>query len=235
MLLWLLLLLGSLFGLFWLLTGCEGTLFGLGGGELAFLVVGGSLALLYLFSLAGDYRGRATTAIRHAMLWVGIFTALIVAYAFRAELSDVGHRVSSELLPPGTSLSIGTATTEERAVRLRKHPNGHFVARGLANGAPLEFLVDTGASTVVLTPSDAQRAGIDVSGLVYATPVSTANGMTFAAPVRLRSLTIGSIEMTDVEALVAKPGNLNGSLLGMSFLRRLRSYEFTGDFLTLRG
>jgi len=88
---------------------------------------------------------------------------------------------------------------------------------------------------VVLRTADAERAGIDVSNLAYTTPVNTANGVTYAAPVRLRSVAVGDIVLHDIEALVSKPGKLNESLLGMSFLRRLRSYEFSGDFLTLRG
>jgi len=95
--------------------------------------------------------------------------------------------------------------------------------------------VDTGASTVVLKPADAQKLGIDVDRLKYAVPVQTANGTTYAAHVRLRNLTLGRISLDDVEALVAKPGALKENLLGMSFLRRLRSYEVTGDTLTLRG
>ena len=65
-------------------------------------------------------------------------------------------------------------------------------------------------------------------------PVQTANGTTYAAHVRLRNLTLGPINLTDVDALVAKPGALKENLLGMSFLSRLRSYEFSGDYLTLR-
>ena len=99
----------------------------------------------------------------------------------------------------------------------------------------LALLVDTGASTVVLKPADAARIGIDTSALSFTTPVSTANGTTYAAPVRLKSVSVGPLEVRDVEALVAQPGALNENLLGMSFLKRLRSYEFTGDFLTLRG
>ena len=66
-------------------------------------------------------------------------------------------------------------------------------------------------------------------------PVQTANGTTYAAHVRLRTLSLGPISLQDVEALVAKPGSLKENLLGMSFLSRLRSYEFTSDFLMLRG
>ena len=96
------------------------------------------------------------------------------------------------------------------------------------------MLVDTGASTVVLKPADAQKLGIDVERLRYSVPVQTANGTTYAAHVRLRNLTLGPISLNDVEALVAKPGALKENLLGMSFLSRLRSYEFTTDMLTLR-
>jgi aspartyl protease family protein len=102
------------------------------------------------------------------------------------------------------------------------------------NGISLGMLVDTGASTVVLRPADAQRLGIDIERLRYTVPVQTANGTTFAASVRLRNVSIGRIRLNDVEALVAKQGALKENLLGMSFLSRLRSYEFTSDYLTLR-
>ena len=65
-------------------------------------------------------------------------------------------------------------------------------------------------------------------------PVQTANGTTYAASIRLKTLSVGPIRMTEVEALVSKPGALKDSLLGMTFLNRLRSYEFSGDFLTFR-
>ena len=96
-------------------------------------------------------------------------------------------------------------------------------------------MVDTGASTVVLKPSDAERAGIDTGALAYTVAVHTANGTTYAAPARLRSIAIGPLVVENVDALVAQPGSINENLLGMSFLRRLRSYEFSKDFLTLRG
>jgi aspartyl protease family protein len=97
------------------------------------------------------------------------------------------------------------------------------------------MIVDTGASTIVLRPEDAKNAGIDVSKLNYRVPVLTANGRTVAARIRLDEVSIGPLDRKKVDALVAQPGALSQSLLGMSFLSRLRSYEFSGDFLTLRG
>jgi aspartyl protease family protein len=123
----------------------------------------------------------------------------------------------------------------EKAVRIRRQPDGHFVARTAVNGANVTMLVDTGASTVVLSPADAKAAGIDVGQLSYSVPVRTANGSTYAAPARLRRIAIGSVVIDNVDALIAKPGALHQSLLGMSFLTRLRSYEVSGEFLTLRG
>lgn len=235
MLVWLMVLLAGLLGLFFLLSGQDSPLSTLEGGEIAVAVVFGALALLYLASLASDYRGRALQGLRHAGIWLGLFFVLIAGYAYRDDLGHVARRVGGELLPAGVPLPEAADAQGERAVRLRKHLSGHFLARGAVNGAPVSMLVDTGASTVVLKPADAERAGIDVSALTFSVPVSTANGTTFAAPVRLRSIAIGDIVVNDIEALVSKPGNLNESLLGMSFLRRLRSYEFSGDFLTLRG
>ena len=95
--------------------------------------------------------------------------------------------------------------------------------------------MDTGATTIVLKPSDAEQVGIDISKLTYSVPVETANGSAFAAPVKLQTVLVGPVGLASVDALVAMPGALDQSLLGMSFLSRLKSYEFSGDFLTLRG
>jgi aspartyl protease family protein len=120
-------------------------------------------------------------------------------------------------------------------VKIRKRLDGHFTARAEVNGVPISMIVDTGASTIVLRPEDAKKAGIDVSKLSYTVPVLTANGRTVAARVRLNSVAIGPLQREDVDALIAEEKALTESLLGMSFLARLRSYEFSGDFLRLRG
>jgi aspartyl protease family protein len=235
MLAWLLIVLAGLVGLFYLLSGDASSLSELSGGNIAYMIAGGALIVLYLMTVSADYRGRAGTALRHVAIWLGIGLAFVTAYAYRSELTTAAYRVVGEIVPPGQVVDAGTGENGERSVRLRRHPNGHFLARASVNGVTLSMLVDTGASTVVLKPADAERAGVDTSNLNYSVAVSTANGTTYAAPVRLKSVSVGPLELRDVEALVAKPGNLSDNLLGMSFLRRLRSYEFSGDFLTLRG
>lgn len=231
----LLLIFAALVLLFWSASGDAGSLFAQLADYGPYAIGLGALAVLYLFFLMSDYRGRWRDGLRHAAIWLGVALMLVIGYSFREELRVVAHRVAGEVLPPGHSILVDTSPTGGQSVRIRRQENGHFVARGAANGVDLSMLIDTGASTVVLKPADAERIGIDVSQLSFTTPVSTANGTTYAAPVRLRSVSIGPLEVRDVNALVSRPGALNENLLGMSFLKRLRSYEFSGDFLTLRG
>jgi aspartyl protease family protein len=93
-------------------------------------------------------------------------------------------------------------------------------------------MVDTGASDVVLSPADARRLGFDLAELKFTRIYQTANGTVRGAPVRLRRITIGPIEIEDVRASV-NGAPMGTSLLGMSFLGRLMGYEVTTDTLTL--
>jgi len=109
-------------------------------------------------------------------------------------------------------------------------PDGHFVVPGTANGAPVHFLVDTGATLVVLTPSDARAAGIDPSALVFDRAMRTASGTVPAAAAVLHEVKVGRISIGDVRAaVIAKAPQ---SVLGMSFLSRLKSFEMQRDRLT---
>ncbi len=188
---------------------------------------------LVLPGLLFAYRGKLGRGARHVLVYLGLFFALIAGYAYCDELGSFANRVSGELLPAGIG-STQTAVDGERAVRIRRSSRGPFVARVSLNGSEVLMMIDTGASSVVLKPADAERAGIDIAHLSYTVAVETANGPTYCAPVRVRQISVGGISFQGVEALVAKPGSLSQSLLGMTFLKRLRSYEFTSDFLTLR-
>jgi aspartyl protease family protein len=132
-------------------------------------------------------------------------------------------------------MTVETSTGGLTEIKLRKRLNGHFTAKVEVNGKPVSMLVDTGASSIVLRPEDARAAGINVEEMTFRVPVLTANGRTMAARVWLDDVAIGPLDRAQVEALIAQPGALSQSLLGMSFLSRLRSYEFSGDYLTLRG
>ena len=108
---------------------------------------------------------------------------------------------------------------------------GHVIVEAAVNGVPVRMLVDTGATLVTLTPQDARAAGIDPAGLAFTRRVNTANGTARMAPVTLREIRIDQLSVYDVPAAVLE--NLNISLLGMSFLSRLQSYEMRDGKLTI--
>jgi aspartyl protease family protein len=99
------------------------------------------------------------------------------------------------------------------------------------DGAAVHFVVDTGANLVTLTVADAEAAGINPAGLDYSMTMSTANGKTRGAPVVLRAVRLGQLTVEGVEAVVVR--NVPVSLLGMSFLSRLDSWEMRGGVLTI--
>jgi aspartyl protease family protein len=184
--------------------------------------------------LLGDRRSQALRAARDFTAGLVLAVGLMTTYTYRYEILTAVHKATGELAYPPTAPRAEGDGDPERAIRIRRRPDGHFIARAAVNGTDLPMLVDTGASTVVLKPADAQKLGIDTDKLRYTVAVQTANGTTYAAAVRLKTLVVGPITVTDVDALVSKPGTLKDSLLGMTFLNRLRSYEFAGDLLTLR-
>ncbi len=109
---------------------------------------------------------------------------------------------------------------------------GHFFVDAAVNGAPVRFLVDTGASTVALTPVDARAAGLAAEGSGETLTISTAHGTASASRASLRTLRLGQLELEDVSAVVMD-GSLPVSLLGMSFLSRLEGYRIRDGILTI--
>jgi aspartyl protease family protein len=109
---------------------------------------------------------------------------LVALYAYRDELMPIAARVVGELLP-GSAMTVEQSTGGLTEVRIRKRLDGHFTAHVEVNGATISMIVDTGASSIVLRPQDAKKAGIDVKSFAYRVPVLTANGRTLAARVRL--------------------------------------------------
>ncbi len=112
--------------------------------------------------------------------------------------------------------------------------SGHFFTTAQINNAPVRVLVDTGASAVALSCEDARKAGINAMTLRYTVPVATAGGMVKAAPVTLRRVEVDGVLVRDVRAWVMPCGAMRGTLLGMSFLSRLREFSVRDGRLILR-
>jgi aspartyl protease family protein len=199
-------------------------------------VTAGIAVLVFLSGMVGaSYRGQFFQAVKHFASWVAVLLVLVGLYAYRTELATVADRVIGELRPEGSQIEVTGRTGTGQAVRIKRGWTGHFIANVRVEGERVDMIVDTGASTVVLRHEDARRLGVDTSELRYSVPVQTANGASYAARLKLPQINIGKVAVRNVEALVARPGSLHQSLLGMSFLSRLRSYEFSGDYLELRG
>lgn len=172
-------------------------------------------------------RMRLGAAVKQALAWVGIFAVLLVGYTYRDDLGTIFGRVSGEVAPMvATRQGDGT-------IALHRGQSGHFAVTAQVNSAPVGFMVDTGASDVALTYRDAERAGLEPWNLEFTTPYRTANGQAWGARVRIQSISIGNITVHDVQGSVMQDG-MDVSLLGMSFLDRLSSYEVRGNKMTLR-
>ncbi len=202
--------------------------------EIAVLATGMAVVLLVVPSLIGAYRGRTRSALRDLIAWSFVGMLAGGAYSYRDELGDMAYRIAGELAPAAPVPAAEPAPGSERSHRIKRRRDGHFTASVTVNGASVQMLVDTGASTVVLRQADARKLGVDTGNLKYTVPVQTANGVAYAAQIRLRNASIGNITLSGIDALVAQPGVLKESLLGMTFLSRLRSYEFAGQYLTFR-
>jgi aspartyl protease family protein len=217
-----------------LVANDSGTIAGLDSNVFGYVALLVALAVFVGGGMLGSYRGRAGTMLRDAVTWLALGLGLVTVYAYKDKLLPIAARVVGELVP-GSAMTVEQSSGGATEVRIRKRLDGHFTANVKVNGGSVSMIVDTGASTIVLRPADARKAGIDPDTLTYRVPVLTANGRAMAARVRLDSVAIGPLDRKNVDALVAQPGALTQSLLGMSFLSRLRSYEFSGDFLRLRG
>ena len=213
-----------------LLNHSSGETLGLNNDSFGQLIYAG--ALLLVIGAGVLRRGtRFGDTVRSLAMWVVIVLVFVAGYQYRYELQDVASRVTAGLVP-GSPMSAldgdGRAT-----VTLDKLTNGHFGARMQVNGQTIDVMVDTGATTTVLTVADARRAGFDLESLSFTVPVSTANGIAHAARVTAASVQLGTIERRNLPMLVADQG-LAQSLLGMNFIGSLSGFDVRGDRMILR-
>ena len=171
------------------------------------LVIGGAM----IFELAG----RGGQVLRQIILWVVIFAGAALAADWYIE----GNTPRQQVLDSGRiEIPVGR--------------DGHFHLAAQVNGQEVRFMVDTGASSIALGPADARRVGLDPGDLAYIGTAITANGQVRTAPVTIEEIAIGDIVDRNVRAWVID-GDMEGSLLGMSYLRTFARVSFEGDLLVL--
>jgi aspartyl protease family protein len=179
------------------------------------VLLGGAIVLIY-FAHQRQSWGRIT---QQAMVWALIFVGVIAAVGLWGDIRTT--------VTPGQ-----TVLSRAGEVELPRAPDGHYYLTAEVNGAPVRFVVDTGATQIVLSKRDAEAAGIDTGELIYMGRAYTANGMVRTAPVRLDSIALGPIRDHDVRAVINE-GDLDQSLLGMDYLQRFSSVEISGGRLIL--
>jgi aspartyl protease family protein len=182
----------------------------------------GFLALL-LVAVGGYFAAevlrRPGKVVQQAMVWALIFVGLIAAAGLWSDIRK-------------TVLPVQSLGADGR-IEVPVSPDGHFYVLAELNGVRVRLAVDTGATEIVLSARDAARIGLDPANLSYHQRAQTANGSVQTAPVFIATLVLGSARAEDVPAVVNR-GEMEGSLLGMSYLARFARIEMTPDLLVLQ-
>ena len=174
------------------------------------------MALIGSF-LMGNRQSLGKTA-QQASIWAFIFLGAIAVVGLWPEIS--------RQIQPQKPVSDANGT------EIRAASDGHYYVDTLVNGTTVRFVIDTGASAIVLTARDAERVGLNPKTLAYTGQATTANGKVLTAPVRLKSLVLGPFEDQNVPAVV-NGRDLDTSLLGVSYLG-LFQITFSSDRLVLK-
>lgn len=180
--------------------------------------------LVLLVAAIGGYflmenRNRLGKVAQQAAVWGLIFVGVLAGVGLWSDIRQ-------------TVVPRQSVFAEDQRVEVPRAPDGHYYLTILVNGAPVRFVVDTGATDVVLTREDAARVGLAPDQLAYLGEARTANGIVRTAPVRLDEMRLGPIVDGRVRAFV-NGGQMDDSLLGMAYLNRFGRIEFVGDRMIL--
>lgn len=185
-------------------------------GHLIYLILLGLMVAGWLFTQG---KPNWNKTLQHAAAWAFIFGGAIAAYGLWGDIAQTVRPQQSVF-------------AEENRIVVPRSANGHYYIRANVNGTPISFVLDTGATSLVLTKADAAASGLDPEALQYHSRAMTANGEVRTAPVRLETMTLGPVTDTNVPAVV-NDGEMSNSLMGMAYLERWGKIEIAGNTLTL--
>lgn len=178
---------------------------------------------LLIIAIAGSYlvanRGKMGKMLQQGAIWGLIFLGAIAAVGLWGDIRT-------------TALPVQRVVSDS-AIVVPRARDSHFYLTLELNGTPIRFVVDTGATDMVLSARDAARIGIDTTDLAYLGRANTANGQVRTARISLDTVKLGNITDRDVPAWVNE-GDMSGSLLGMTYLNRYSSLQIENDQLILR-
>lgn len=186
-------------------------------------------SLLLLAFLLTSFAGRKikfSKIIKYSSYWIGAALVFIIIYSYRFELLEVKSRVLGEINPRQARAN----NNGQIIINLAK--DGHFYVNVKINKVPVLFMIDTGASDVVIATNDAKKIGLNIANLQFNKPYQTANGTSFGAGAIAQEIEFASVKFNNVPISV-NSANMGTSLLGMSLLRKFKKYEFYRDKLVL--
>ena len=186
--------------------------------------------IILLTAISGGFffrsKLKASELIKQALAWILIALTVLVFYSFRYDFLKIKNRLQSEIFPSQAMLN------QHGTLSINKSMDGHFYIYLTINGTPVRFMVDTGASDVVLSIRDAQRIGIDINRLNFSKSYQTANGVIMGAPTYVNEIELSGLKFYDFPVSINN-SNMGTSLLGMRFLEQFEKYEFYQDKLLL--
>lgn len=191
---------------------------GMTGDDIARIAFLGLIAASLMGWFFMQLRGNLSRGLQQLAVWALILVGLVGAYGLWNDIRR--DAVSAQ------------AVLSDGRIEVPRGPDGHYHLTLHVNGVPVDFVVDTGATDMVLSRADARAVGLDPDALAFVGQAQTANGMVAIAPVRLQSVRLGKIEDRDLRAVV-NGGDMDGSLLGMGYLQLFGHIEITDGRLVL--
>lgn len=190
------------------------------------LIWGIVMVMLLVSSLAARRLPMGQVA-KMALAWIAIFAAFFAVFSFRFEFRAIWERVKADIAGTGSQSVSG------EAIELRRQDDGHYWLQLEVNGAPVQFLIDSGATTTALNAETATEAAVDVDSSGYPVIISTANGRVAAKRGVVRSMKVGPHEIKDHNVVVSENfGDTN--VLGMNFLDSMKNWKVEGNVMTLQ-
>ena len=183
------------------------------------------ILVFLIISFFGRRELKISQILKYLAWWSVIIFICVALYAYRFEFSDFKSRIFGALNPQHARL-------ENRKIMIEISQDGHFYVDLSLNNVPVKFMIDTGASDIVIDLENAKKIGIKTSDLNFSKRYQTANGTVFGAEVVLNEISIAGVKFYNIKASV-NGAELGTPLLGMSFLRQFKKYEFYQDRLVL--
>jgi aspartyl protease family protein len=178
-------------------------------------------------NVPGSASMRFVTTFAAAALLAGV-----IVPRFAAHLGDV--RNEPKITAARAATAVNVASSDPYSVVVPRDAEGHFSVEGRIDGRQLDFMIDTGATVIALTADGAAELGIHPAVSDFTAEVRTANGTVRAAPTLLSLVEVGDIQLHDVAAVVLPEGALGENLLGLSFLSRLRHFDYANGKMVLQ-